>query len=296
MGFEKMYTATTQFASNCLSTGVSVLKVLLTSAYHVKLPKAQQNSCVILGNGPSLNQSLAKHMDVLKKHTLICVNGFALAKEYADLKPRYYVLLDPLLWRDDSEHIKKIITGIIEATTWEIELLVPQKAKNSATIKRIRQQNPKIKVIYFNYTVFKGFPGIGHFLYKKNLAMPQSQNVLVATLFLGINIHFKNIYIVGADHTWHENLHVNEANQLCLKDVHFYDNENKVNYRLFYRDHQQQDTFRMDEVLHLFSKAFYGYQLIKKYAVLRQVSIYNASEVSFIDAFDRAPLPSLPTI
>jgi hypothetical protein len=230
--------------------------------------------------------SLSKHPDFFRKHPLICVNGFALSPSYTDLKPGYCVLLDPVLWQDDHEHSNKLIDAIIQSTTWELHLLVPQKAKNAAFVKRIRQHK-HIKINFFNYTVFKGFTRIAHLLYSRNLAMPQCQNVLVATLFLGLNMHFKKIFLVGADHNWHENLHLNEANQLCLKDSHFYDNENKIGYRLFYKDTQHTQTFTMHEIMHTFSKVFYGHEQIKKYADYCEAAIYNASEMSFIDSFER---------
>lgn len=284
---KKIYNKGSQFASNCINSCISILKVIILSSYNVKLPKAQQDSCIILGNGPSLNTSLLKHPDFFKKHALICVNGFALSKDYVELKPAYYVLLDPILWQDSNEQIKSMVDAIIQSTTWELNLLVPQKAKGSAALKRVEKLNPKIHVHYFNYTVFKGFTGLSHALFSGNLAMPQSQNVLVASLFLSINMQFKTVFIVGADHTWHENLHVNESNQLCIKDVHFYDNESTVNYRLFYKDVHHKELFSMQEILYTFSKAFYGYEVIRKYAAYRHTTIYNSSEVSFIDAFER---------
>ncbi len=117
--------------------------------------------------------------------------------------------------------------------------------------------------------------------------MPQSQNVLVASLFAGINIGFKTIHIVGADHTWHENLHVNEYNQLCIKDEHFYDNGTAISYRPFYTNAKRTSTFTMYEIFTTLAKAFLGYTMIKKYADHRGTTIYNASEISFIDAFER---------
>jgi hypothetical protein len=291
MSLEKIYNKSRQWVNDFINTCISFLKVIVFSSFRVKLPRAEQKSCIILGNGPSLSISLLKHPDFFKKHALICVNGFAIAKEYTEFKPAYYVMLDPILWQDDHEGVKKILDAIIQSTTWNLNLLVPQKAKNSAALKRMEKTNANIRIHYFNYTVFKGFTNFAHIFYANNLAMPQSQNVLVASLFLSINMNFKTIFIVGADHTWHENLHVNEFNQLCVKDVHFYDNQSTVNYRLFYKDVQHTETFSMQEILHAFSKAFYGYEVLKKYAAYRQATVYNSSEVSFIDAFERKKIP-----
>nr|MBA3972020.1 hypothetical protein [Bacteroidota bacterium] len=84
-----------------------------------------------------------------------------------------------------------------------------------------------------------------------------------------------------------ENLHVNEKNQVCLKDLHFYDNASQVTYRLFYTDAEQRETFKMHEVFIALGKAFYGYELMKRYADYCNCKIINVSEVSFIDTFER---------
>lgn len=297
MSLEKAYRKITEVIATIANSYISVLKIILQSRFSVKLPDAGKTTCIILGNGPSLKESLLKHPAFFKQHTLVCVNHFAMSKEYAELRPSYYVMLDPVLWlRNNDPSIKKTFDAIIENTTWELTMLVPQKVKGAAFLKRITEANPNIRICHFNYTVFKGFRRFAHTFFRLNLAMPQSQNVLVASVFLCINMHFKKIILVGADHTWHQNLHVNEFNQLCVKDVHFYDGESKVDYRLFYKDATLQDTFRMDEILFTLGKAFYGYRVLKHYADEEGVCIYNASEVSFIDAFERKKLEELTTL
>jgi hypothetical protein len=274
---------------NIMNTGISILKILIKSKFGLRLPKASTSSCIILGNGPSLKHSLTKHPDFFTKHSLVCVNNFALSEEYFKLKPQYYVFLDPGYWLGSSDPVKNTILAISK-TTWKLQIFAPQKARNSAFFTNAMKKNPNIEVCYFNYTVFKGFDSFSHFFYNKNLAMPQSQNVLVASLFVTINIAFKNIYVVGADHTWHQNMHINDDNQLCVKDLHFYENEQHITYRPFYKDEHQIETFRIHEVMSALGKTFYGYEILKKYAESNNAVIYNASEISFIDAFKRIKL------
>lgn len=291
--YKKISTGLTNFTDTC----ISLLKILFQSKFSAALPRSEKNSCIILGNGPSLNTSLARHYEFFKQHSLVCVNHFALSKEYTSLKPSYYVLLDPVMWLNNADDAaKRTFDAIIENTTWELKILIPQKVRGSEFLKRVTDANPHIKVHYFNYTVFKGFRYFAHALFRRNLAMPQSQNVLVASIFLCINMHFKKIILVGADHTWHENLHVNEQNQLCMKDVHFYENESSVSYRLFYKDATRQEIFRMHEIMLTLGKVFYGYQVLKDYADQRGAVIYNASEVTFIDAFERKKIDELDHI
>jgi hypothetical protein len=43
----------------------------------------------------------------------------------------------------------------------------------------------------------------------------------------------------------------------------------------------------MDEIFHAWAKVFAGYRAIRKYAESKQCKIINASEISFVDAFER---------
>jgi hypothetical protein len=290
MGIEKTYNGFSRFALNTINTCISLLKIMVRSQKGISLPQAKEDSCIVLGNGPSLNTSFLKHPDFFKKYPLVCVNSFSVTDRYTELKPAYYVMLDPGFWLGTGDLVTNTINALRAKTSWPLKLLVPPEAKKSSTFLNLESENPNIKICYFNYTVFKGFENIGHFFYKKNLAMPQSQNVLVASIFLSVNIGFKNIYLFGADHSWHQQLHVNEENVLCFKNVHFYESEEKVSYKPFYKGVHITETFRMDEAFVAFGKTFYGYFLLEKYAKSVNATIYNASEISFIDAFKRIKL------
>jgi Protein of unknown function DUF115 len=272
---------------NLYHTTLSVLKILLKSKLSVQLPMASSDTCIVLGNGPSLKTSLEKHPAFFSKHPLLCVNSFAVTSEYKLLQPEYYVMLDPSWWKGENELLIKTIEAIKRDTTWPIILLLPQQAKGATKLIALQQGNKNISIVFFNYTVYTGLQGIGHWLFKKNLAMPQSQNVLVASLFLPINMGFKHIYLFGADHTWHETLYVNDDNVLCLKHVHFYEKEKEIKHVPFYKGVHLKETFTMREIMYTFAKVFAGYERLRNYANARNCTIYNASEVSFIDAFER---------
>lgn len=290
MSAETIYKKSISFFKNCADTVVSLLKVAVLSKFTFRVPVATQESCVVLGNGPSLRQSLERHPDFFKKHALICVNSFSITTEFERLQPAYYVLLDPGFWLSQHELVQNTIQCLKTKTTWKLHLFIPPAARQSSLLLELLKENKNIQPVYFNYVVFKGFQKVAYFFYKRNLAMPQSQNVLVASIFLGINLGFKKMYVVGADHSWHQALHVNDNNVLCVKNVHFYEDTEQVTYQPFYKAVHLKEVFRMDEILVTFGKAFYGYILLNKYARSRGTVIYNASESSFIDAFERIRL------
>ena len=117
--------------------------------------------------------------------------------------------------------------------------------------------------------------------------MPQSQNVLVAATFMAINMGYQQIELYGADHNWHEQLHVDDNNQVCIKQVHFNEDVSHVKLVPFYKLAHSKEVFRMDEIYTTWAKVFIGYQHLQHYAQACKVDVINASEVSFIDAFPR---------
>lgn len=282
---------TLEFTKQLVNTFLSLIKILIKSKFTTTLPKAETDTCIVLGNGPSLKKSLVQYQDVLTKLDLLCVNNFSITQEYELLKPKYYVLLDPAYFaKTPLKVVEDCFNNIKTKTSWELILLVPTQAKQSPLLQQLCLDNTHVKLICYNYVPFKGFNNIGHYLFKKRLAMPQSQNVLVASLFLGINLGFKKIYLLGADHTWHVNLHVNEKNELCLKDEHFYQKENGNDTIILYKENSKTETVKLHEAFLSCGKAFEGHYNVNKYAILRNVNIYNSSDVSFIDAYVRKPI------
>lgn len=289
---EQVYNAINDFLTNVINSSVSIAKILLQSSFSStrNLPQDDKGKdCVILGNGPSLADSLIEYASNLDKYQLIAVNSFALTKEYELLKPAYYVIHDPAFWTAKHELPSKVFDAIRKKTDWSMTLYIPTKAQKNNSVNSLASD--KIQIVYYNYTVYKGFRDLGFFFFKRNLAMPQSQNVLVACLYLAINNGFKNIYILGADHTWHENLAVNENNILCLKDFHFYDNGAEINLKPFRKGLDTTETHKVSEIFEIWAKVFRGYEMIASYARKTRTNIYNSSKVTFIDAFERKKLP-----
>jgi hypothetical protein len=95
---------------------------------------------------------------------------------------------------------------------------------------------------------------------------------------------------VGADHSWLAEISVTENNEALVNQKHFYDGDTS-------KPQKMQDYIvrprRLHEVIHKFYLSFKGYWDIKAYAEAKQIKIYNASEVSMIDAFERKKLSAV---
>lgn len=287
-----LITAILTFFRNCISSCVSLLKVAIKSR-SVKIPIAGKDTCVVLGNGTSLTPVLEKNPAFLDDKEVFCVNSFASTELYEQVRPACYFILDPGYWHYQGEkdnRIGKMMDDMVTKTTWPLKLFMPQGARRSKLLMQLQERNRNIKIVFFNYTPVKGFRWLEHWLFRYNMGMPQSQNVMVAAVFMSINMKYKTTYILGAEHNWLVNLHVGDDNIVYIKYGHFYEDPSKVSYSKFFVDDTRKETFSIQKALYTFAKIFYGYERVRKYADAMGTKVYNATPGSFIDAFDRIKL------
>lgn len=288
---ENSYKKGTQFLSDLLNSLVSLLKILIQSRFGATLPVRQRPICSVLGNGPSLNDSLTLHSDFITDSEVVCVNNFASSSAFSALRPQNYVLLDPAYFQytrqtTNRTDIEQMFTALVQTTTWDIFVYMPQYARPSYLVQTIFSQNTHLKPVFFNYTIVRGFDWLTHWLFSRQLGMPQSQTVLTAALFLAINRRFSTVYLFGADQSWHEGIRISDTNQLLMQQTHFYDTQNTLAY-VPVGGAGAATTSRMATQFASLAKVFFGYEVLKKYADYLGVQVLNASSKSYIDAFNR---------
>lgn len=237
---------------------------------------------IIMGNGPSLRETLQANGDLLLSCPTMAVNFAANTDEFFRLKPRHYVLADPHFFKSGvkDQNVKKLWENI-GAADWEMTLHVPCGAKIPSVSLR---QN--IETRRFNMTPAEGYDFVCHPLLKKGLALPRPRNVLIPAIMEGIREGYGEIYIVGADHTWPHTLYVDDRNRVVTVQPHFYKEDPKELDRIA----EVYAGVRLHDVLGSMVVAFRSYHQIEKYARKRGVTIFNATPGSLIDAFRRKPL------
>lgn len=273
---------------------ITLIRIVLLSKIPKKLSFAgKSDQCVLLGNGPSLNQSLKDHPEFIKNRTVFCVNFFAISELYEQLKPSIYVIAAPEIGiKNVQPHIKeryvRLFLTICEKTEWPIWLYLPFSLRRSGffrnKILNELSRNTNITVRFFNNTPVEGFWRFCRFFFRLNLGMPRPHNVFIPSIFLAINLSFKKIYLLGADHSWLKEIHVDENNNVLINQKHFYDEDHSTPRPMLKKG---RDKRRLHEVLIKFVYAFEGYFILERYAQSRQVKIINATPGSYIDAFER---------
>ena len=254
---------------------------------------SEMNKVVILANGPSLSDTLkdSAFWNFVKNKDVICVNSFPMTEYFFKVKPKYLVYMDPGYWCKqpitlEKKLIKDTIKNIKKAD-WNIYIILPNTAKEWNWFINVVEEKDNIKFIYLNISD-SSKQGVGKFIdYKENIAMPSPQNVLVACIYCAINIGYKNIYIFGADHTWHLALVVGDDNSVCIQDKHFYDGKEKIEMTPMYKDPTGKDPFTMKQLMRAYMIVYEKYEILEEYSKFMGCQIYNMSKVSYIDAFER---------
>ena len=268
-----------------LDTLASFVRMSINTKFkRVSRINKKYNRCLIMGNGPSLTDSLEKNKDHLSEIDLIAVNLMASTPEYEKYRPKSYVVCDPLFWIDDlpesfRERIELFYTNIVQKTKWDIQLYIPFFARKNKKIKSILSQNHHIKICYYNKTKIEGHKWLCYAAYNNQWGMPRAQNIIVAALMLAIHSKYKEIFLAGVDSNFIHNIWVDEKNNLRFDDYHYYGDSKERVERILPEKIHEECIFNY--------YMFKGYIDIEQYSVYRKIKIYNTGLHSFIDAFEK---------
>jgi len=270
----------------------TTIRILLLSKWKVTLPKTDNTSCVILGNGPSFKNMLNQHAPFLDGKELACVNHFPTTDFYTTLKPKYYITSAPDLWLEDiDQHFmnqsEKLFEAMVAKTDWDLIMFIPYEARKFQKWQNLIAQNKHITVVYFNNTPVEGWEGFRHWCFKRNWGMPRPHNVMIPSITLTLNMGFNNIFLWGADHSWLSEISVTQDNRVLINQKHFYDHEHSKGKPL---DKRGKGERNLPELLTKLVHAFNGYFILETYSRYRKANIRNATPNSLIDAFERIDL------
>lgn len=252
-------------------------------SHHAKrCVKSDRNrEIVVLGNGPSLRQTIADNRDFLVSRDRLAVNFAANTPEFFDLCPTSYVLADPHFFSSlaTDTNVERLWQNL-RLVDWEMTLFLPVAQK--AFVQKMLLPD-KIKVSCYNLTPIEGFKCVSHKIFNAGLGMPRPRNVLIPSIMLAIREGYGKIYIAGADHSWTQTLWVDDQNRVVSVQPHFYEDNDAEKKRVATEYH----NYPLHQILQSLYIAFRSYFDIANYAASRNVEIYNITPESFIDAFPR---------
>jgi len=284
-----MIVALKSFFEQLQKTLESCLRLVLFIRFRKTIAKQQNETLIILGNGPSLNKSVEEAGEKIHQHKLVCVNYYPATDAYEKFKPSYFVTSAPELWLNDVDesYIKfrnEIFNAMADKTTWPLELFIPWESKKNKYWQEIVGKNKNIKIVYYNVHPAEGFRGFRHFLFNKQLGLPRPHNVLAPAIMLGMHMNYKKIILFGAEHSWLPMISVDSQNRVLINNQHFYDATTSKPETMKKSGKGQR---KLHEILHKYMLTFESYFLIREYADTKNVKVLNATPDSFVDAFER---------
>lgn len=245
---------------------------------------------IILGNGPSLAKNIADDMHLLNSNDTLAVNFAGNTEEFKRIRPRYYLLMDPHFFTHPSPdpNVGRLFGHLNNDVDWDMTLFIPTGRKPAV----MGINNPHIRFERFNPVGVEGYDWLVKMACDSGRGLPRPRNVLIPAIMVGIWLDYKDIYLLGADHSWLRTLDVDENNNVVSIQPHFYadgEEEHKRVATLF------RNT-RLHELLWGFHLAFKGYHAIQRYASTIGVNIYNSTPGSYIDAFPRRDIKNINNI
>lgn len=260
----------------------AIVKVCIKSR-RVHLPRVDSDRpIIIMGNGPSLNETIDSHITLLESHDLMAVNFMANTPCFRLLKPKYYILADPYFFSNYNDPKISQLVRNINSVDWPMTLFIPASQRNRHPFVA----SEYLTLCQYNAVGIDGFSGLTHLFYKAALAMPRPRNVLIPALMTSINMGYRNIVIIGADHTWTQTLSVDCNNHVISVQPHFYADDKAEQQRVA----GEYIKYPLHHILNSQRIAFMAYHAINRFALSHDVKIINSTPISMIDAFDRAPL------
>lgn len=272
----------------CASDAASLAKVALLSRWVSRPDRTPgDDEIVILGNGPSLRETIDKHFDWLSGRTLMAVNFAANAPDFARLQPQRYILADPHFFDavESDGNVARLWKNLREARH-AMTLHVPASRLKQA---RALVSAGKSRLETFNLTPVEGHEWLTHTLFDMRLGMPRPRNVMIAAIMAAIGCGYRRISLAGADHSWSRTLSVDDDNRVVSIQPHFYSDDSKERDRVA----AEYAGYRLHDILNSLTVAFRSYHEIRRYAESRGVAIINVTPGSMIDAFPRMNLDSL---
>ena len=289
---KKIYKLLPLRIQNIIRDSFFYLKGSLNGAVSLNSISWQNNhkKVAVLGNGPSLKVDRNRIKSIVESYDIICVNNFCDDILYTTLKPKIYVFLDAYFFSENAhpDWIKrrtKTFRKIEETTSWPMKIFLPYNADDKILKYYIKNNNIEI-IKMKTLSLYKNeYDSITGKLFDSGLYGPPQINVLIYAIYLAVIAKYSEIYIFGADLSFHNDVFVDqETNDLFITFRHFNESDKK---ELLTKNPDKINKWKMSELLRLSADTFSAHEIINEYAKTKNIKIFNASSQSLIDSYDR---------
>ena len=254
-----------------------------------------RSKCVaILGNGPSLKRELPQFIAqrAWEEKDILAVNFFALSEEFALIKPKYYVISDPMFFRKAGygERVQELYKALAEKVSWPMKLYVQYYKPEHFDFRTAIGHNPNIEIVPFHSIVFHGFRSVEFWCYRRGLGSGNFGTVIQNGEFIALQLGYRRILLYGVDHTLLDGVMVDEKNRVCRRKSHNYDSEQSPAEPIYYNATIPPRPYTMSEYLSEMAELFRGHEVLRDFSEKCGAEIINRTAHSMIDAYKREPM------
>lgn len=265
-----------------------ILRVCHHKGYINPFKKSYDGTVAIFANGPSLKDVIARVEtdEEFKDVDIIVLNYFAFENIFFKIKPKHYCLADPMFFGESHRKADalRLFSILQEQVHWDLNIYIP-KCRLKAFKSFSNLTNPNLHIVALNTEEYTGYESFRFKFYEKAMSMPQIQTVANMAIYVGINSGYSQINLYGVEHTFLDSLYVNDKNQLCNRDKHFYDKEEAHLKPILRND--TGEVWKIGDYLMSIAQMFKSHDLLAAYATYKDVHIVNCTKGSMIDSYER---------
>lgn len=251
-----------------------LVSFLMTAKGHSRI--RIRKKVIIVGNGPGV--AYFPFARLKGKYDFCCVNWFALnSEDFMRIRPRYYVLIDPAFFKESEKNSR--LWEVFHTVDWPMYLI-------SYSDITFPVKNKYVKQLGMNRNYYGGeFNFLKKFVFNRNTGTCGYQNVIVCAIFFFIMNRAGDVYLTGVENDWHKEYVIGEDNRIYRECVHFYGRE-RLKMEMF----QKGDFYRC---IYEYYMTMYQYHILGQYAGANKVRIYNTTQNSYIDVFEKCGVDEL---
>lgn len=233
----------------------------------------------ILCTGPSMKKDVAILLKDRKfnEEDKLCVNFFLYDKSIFDIKPSVYCFAHMMFF---TSH-KNFLEELNKLVDWDMKLFFPLYGVKELTLIKCIITNPRITLCPISCLTYRGDEAKRYDSWKKGESVPSYVNISIMAEYIAINMGYTDIRLYGVEHTFFDDMTVDDDNQLCQIFHHMYGDE-KTCVTGFYGEKLHIKDWIYDKYL-----TFLEHERMREYADYLGVRIINCTRNSLIDAYVR---------
>jgi len=251
----------------------------------------KNKKCIILGNGPSLNDDMDSILKAPKKNLdIYSVNYFARSKFFTILKPNYYFFSDKMFWgKDLLLNVKtdnELVFDILKSVDWKITIICPLDGLNFLKNKLDCNSNLSFEIIPLRFNNLLT-PRLTYLSIRYRLFSVPNINSVITLLWSAIFMNYNKILLYGCDFSAFQSFMVDQkTNEMIVSTEHFYSNS-KAEKNASKKYVGQLDKPLSQRIFQVY-RGFKFLDILSKISKDLNVSVINCSSFSFIDSFPRS--------